>query len=103
VGVCGVGGMSEQSEFIKDIRAAVEHLFAHRKTLGRVAVRFAFWPDGLVISFNITARNREELTATRQEIVSWDRLASVDPAEFMGIVDRVCQPAHDLLRAKDQS
>jgi hypothetical protein len=90
--------MGERSEFLKDVRAAVEHLFAHRKSLRRVAVRFQFRPEGLVISANITARNNEEMHASRQEIITWDRLETIDPAEFIGIVDQVCEPSHDRLK-----
>ena len=97
--------MAEQASFITDVRAAVEQLFAHRKVLRRVMVRFAFWPDGLVISAKVSMKEgdgyrpekEEMLAAHRQEIVSWDRLATIDPAEFMAIVDRVCQPSHDLM------
>lgn len=96
--------MADQASFIKDVRAAVEQLFAHRKVLRRVAVRFAFRPDGLVISANPTLREgdgyrpekHQMFAAYRQEIVGWDRLASIDPAEFMAIVDRVCEPSHEL-------
>lgn len=93
--------MNTQADFLKEVRNAVDHLFAHRKSLRRVAVRFQFWPEGLVISAAITARNKEEMKATRQEIIPWHRLSTIDAAEFIGIIDRVCQPAHDLLRAKD--
>lgn len=102
--------MTERSEFLKDMRAAVEQLFAHRKAMRRVAVRFGFYPESLLISASVTlqsddcheseARREAILNASQQQMIPWDLLDTIDPAEFIAIVDRVCQPAHDVLLGK---
>lgn len=97
--------MATQADFLREVRAAVDQIFAHRKVLRRVAVRFQFWPEGLVIATRIALReedcdnpHKHELReAARQEIVPWDKLETIDAAELAAIVDRVCQPAHDML------
>ena len=89
--------MTDQAEFIDGMRIVTERLFAHCKVLRRVRVHLAFWPSGLVIGCTITARTDEETLAWREEIVPWDTLKITDPAELIAIVDRVCQPSHDLL------
>jgi hypothetical protein len=89
--------MSTQAEFVKDLRAAVDQLFAHRKALRRVAVRCGFWPEGLVISAALTS---EKDLSLWKEIVPWDRLATMDAAELMAIADRVCAGASDAMRRR---
>ena len=89
--------MADQAEFIDNMREVTELLFAHRKFLRRIKVRLAFWPEGLVIGCTISARSNQETLAGRQQIVPWAELKTIDPAVLIAIVDRVCQPAHDVL------
>jgi hypothetical protein len=88
----GQAAARSQAEFLSAVRAAVERLFAHKKMLRRVAVRFGFWPDGLVISVTIPATNEAELDASRQAIVSWESLASLDPAGLLAVEARSAVP-----------
>lgn len=86
------------SDFIKACQAATERLFMHRKALRRVGVRLGFWPDGLVLSANITARTNAEMLASIPPItIPWAELATTTEADMISAVDRLCNPLYETL------
>lgn len=96
--------MANQTEFLKDVRAAVDHLFAHRRMLRKVSVRIGFWPEGMVISarlsMDVFGEGCEVVDSGHIETISWERLEVIDAAELIGIIDKLCAPAHELLRGE---
>jgi hypothetical protein len=68
--------------------------------LGRSMVRFHFRPDGMVIFVGVVAFTDAEMEADRTEVIPWQKLETIDASEFIEIVDRVCMPSHEVLKAK---
>lgn len=90
-----------QADFTKAMQAATERLWHHRKTLRRVAMKLGFWPDGLVISANITARNNDEMKAgAGPRVIPWPELATLTEARAVEIVDELCAPLYPALGMK---
>jgi hypothetical protein len=78
----------DQVEFIRSVRTAVERLFAHRQMLRHVAVRFQFWPDGLVIGASVALDADNAIALSRREIIPWKKLETLDPAELVAAANR---------------
>ena len=86
-----------QSAFTNACKTATERLWKHRSAMHRVAVRIGFWPDGMVISATISARNDEELAANTLRLIPWDEVATLSEQRLVEIVDEVCAPAYRAL------
>ena len=88
-----------QAAFVNACRAAAARLWMHRKALHRVAVRIGFWPDGMVISATISAKNDEELSASAgsPRLIPWAEVETITEDRLVAIVDELCEPLYAAL------
>jgi hypothetical protein len=87
-----------QADFVNACQLAADRLWMHRRKLRRAAVKIGFWPTGMVISANITARNDDEMAAALPpQVIPWDQVATISIEGILAIVDLVCDPLYPAL------
>ena len=92
------------NQITEALRAGIDRLFEHRKTLRKAQTLLRIWPHGLVFECRVLANDAEEYRevehASCREEVPWDQLASFDVQKARAVADRVCAKAHAYLGTK---